>query len=99
LSSKGYNGSGAKTANNSDNSAIEVGLDILIYPNPTDGLINVYAPEGARLSLIDLNGRILQEKEQGATETQFDLSEFAQGVYLVEVRTGDGVHRQRVIKK
>ena len=69
-----------------------------IYPNPTSGTLYVQAPEGSTLTLIDMNGRTIAQQKVNATEEVVDLSELAQGVYLLEVNSGGQLYRERVVK-
>ena len=63
-----------------------------VYPNPTEGLINVFLPdlrEKVRLSLVSLNGSLIYNKEVKADNngvfTQIDLSNMAKGVYFLRM--------------
>jgi hypothetical protein len=51
---------------------------------------------------MDVTGRIIFEKEyntQSLLYTSFDLSNQAQGVYMVEVREGNNVSVQKIVKQ
>ncbi len=73
-----------------------------IYPNPTMGVMNVTLPnanEGAvfQLQLTNVSGQVLVQKT--VTEnTQIDLSDFAEGVYFLNLQNGEEVFTQRIIK-
>lgn len=55
---------------------------ITIYPNPTRGVVNVMnKTEDGLISLFDNAGRLLKQ----TAESKFDISEFADGTYLVKV--------------
>ncbi len=68
-------------------------LDMHIYPNPTDGIFNVqiHSTSDAEIKIVlsDIQGRVISVREDyvvnGVTEAQFDLSDFANGVYIVKV--------------
>ncbi|MFT5779132.1 MAG: hypothetical protein ACI837_002089 [Crocinitomicaceae bacterium] len=62
--------------------------ELLIYPNPTyDVVIFEFANEQKqrRYLLQDNNGRLIEEGTFNGTEGQIDLSEYAAGIYLVEL--------------
>lgn len=50
------------------------------------------------LTLYNLNGQHLFQQQTSETNPTMDVSQLPQGVYLLEVRNKDGVHRQRVVK-
>jgi hypothetical protein len=72
--------------------------ELLIYPNPTSGLVNV-APKfkkGGDLQLIvlDLSGKLIFKKkvtlDQGSELQQFDMSTVANGNYILNVQYEGG---------
>jgi hypothetical protein len=77
------------------------------YPNPTTGAltVNVANVAGAKVSvrIVDLVGKLVAEDTNegttGAYNKIFNLSELAQGTYLVEVRNGAAVYQQKVVKQ
>jgi hypothetical protein len=76
--------------------AIGVGLDLRVYPNPSDGRFNITfnAPvaEKVNLTIMDLTGRKAFESDfeavVGDNEIPVDLSGVGSGVYLVKFRQG-----------
>ncbi len=73
----------------------EVDLQISVYPNPSNGFLNVEHNESARILLHDLLGReLLHESSQGGTA--LDLSALASGVYLLQVQTALGTWKQKI---
>ncbi len=81
--------------------------ELLIYPNPTRGQVNV-APHftsggDLQLTLLDLSGKvILTQKarlDQGSEQQQFDMSTLANGSYLLNVSfSGDGSKQSNTYK-
>lgn len=78
--------------------------DIFVFPNPASGSINVALPgnlyEQAELLLIcDMNGKVLVKKENDLKYLNtFDVSNWAQGVYIVYMRSGKNKARTRFVK-
>jgi len=66
-----------------------------VYPNPASGTLNVVLPaasrDGATWLLHDLSGRLLGTgiMAQGITNATLDMGRFADGSYLLQVRTGN----------
>jgi hypothetical protein len=89
------------------NSQAEIGevgnkLDLIIYPNPTDGTITLYSEKLEKLSfnVLDLYGNMILSKQEFSQTTNLDLTEYSSGIYLViiENEAGDRVVK-RVVKK
>ena len=73
---------------------------IRLWPNPTNGTINISNSDGSPLQHIEvidaLGGIALSESPNGvAANHQLDVSKLAAGAYLVGIRTGAG----RVVKR
>ncbi|MFK7810095.1 MAG: lamin tail domain-containing protein [Saprospiraceae bacterium] len=74
--------------------------DLNIYPNPTNGLINI---EGnfseMELHVIDLLGRTVQHftKDGMAAVWSIELGDLADGVYFLRVETETGFWMERVV--
>ena len=74
--------------------------DIVVYPNPTSTLVNVYA-QGALINnvkVFDGSGRLVIEYNETSEKMAIDLSQTARGVYHLEIAFGDKVYRSRVVK-
>ena len=69
---------------------------VLVYPNPTNGALNVAwnanASEVGTLILSDISGRELLNKtlniRQGSGSEQVDLSGYSNGIYFLSLRSG-----------
>ncbi len=78
---------------------------IEVYPNPTDGALNVdltsYTGRAVRLEVYSLEGKLLKFKEIDEVQTtleNLDLSQYANGMYFIKVSdaTRDGISRERL---
>jgi hypothetical protein len=73
----------------SSNSIFENPIEsgILIYPNPTDGLLHIEALSNsiANISIYDSFGRIIKERTVKDSNTNHDLTELSPGVYFIRV--------------
>lgn len=70
-------------------------IGVKIYPNPTVSFVTVDAEEGFSYVLTDINGKLLR-KEENAASYLLDLSEYPEGVYLLN--TSDGA-THKIVKK
>jgi hypothetical protein len=71
---------------------------IAIYPNPTDNILYVQAPENSFLMLVDINGKTLTQLTTESVETSIDMSSYAQGVYMLQIQTGEAVKTRRIVR-
>lgn len=77
---------------------------ISVFPNPTHqfAVITFYEiPEKNTYKIYDLSGKIIESKKIKSTETKIDLTQFAQGTYLLTIiRTnGDPIQTFKIIKQ
>ena len=73
--------------------------DPAVYPNPSQHVIEVATNDGsvvAGLKVLDLNGKILLEKQDS---NQLDLSALTRGEYIVEFKTNAGSLVRKKITK
>ena len=75
--------------------------DLVIYPNPTNNLINIRQEKASSITIqvLDITGKVLVTKSSTNQLTTIDLSEFTNGIYLVKVSSDDGVRVEKVIKE
>ncbi len=73
--------------------------DVNIYPNPTNGLLNIDGTGPMHISVSNLLGQNLLEKTSDGNST-LDLSNLESGMYLIRIQTESGVIVQKVnVKK
>ena len=66
-----------------------------IYPNPTNGLLNIEGQGTMHISISNLLGqKVLELNAEG--NSSIDLSGYGQGIYLVRIVTENGVTLQKV---
>ena len=75
-----------------------------IYPNPTNGEINVsfFNNIESNLEIINLLGKIIYRKninEYGKQIVTIDLSEFSNGIYILELKNEKGIINEKIILK
>ncbi|HET8573503.1 MAG TPA: M4 family metallopeptidase [Edaphocola sp.] len=62
-----------------------------IYPNPAQSTVRVLITEDchdARLSIMDMSGRVLKSRNVNGQYADIDISDMADGVYQVRLQTG-----------
>jgi hypothetical protein len=71
--------------------------EVTLYPNPTNGIIQIVGIENGVYTVLDLDGRSV---EQGylAVNGQIDLSQHPSGVYFIQLMDTDDISTVKVIK-
>ncbi|WP_318640789.1 T9SS type A sorting domain-containing protein [Flavobacterium ardleyense] len=71
---------------------------VSVYPNPTSGLVQVNLPSSVEIisvTVSDISGKQMNASISGNT---IDMSNFANGVYMVNVNTNEGNLVRKVVK-
>lgn len=72
-----------------------------IYPNPTTSLLNIQGNTMIdKVSLIDINGRVLKEFHFNTPTllAQLDLTDLAKGIYFLKIKSNQGNTSRKIIK-
>lgn len=72
-------------------------IEVAVYPNPTDGDLNVRAEGRFDLNVYSVSGTLVLAQEGLDSEARIDLSGLSKGVYLVEVKTAEGSAMNKVV--
>lgn len=72
--------------------------ELLIFPNPTDGEVNIFLTGEYSLSILDARGRLVLTTSE-SDNSSIDLSKFESGVYFVQVQKGDEMVMRRIVLK
>jgi len=67
-----------------------------IYPNPGNRLITIEAAGMSSITLNDLSGKVMLEKETNNEKVLLDVSSIAPGIYIAVVNTQYGMVDQKV---
>jgi hypothetical protein len=76
-----------------------------LYPNPADEMATLLAPtnqstsEGYSYRFMDMTGRILLDSKIAGATQQIDISKFASGMYLLNVRDANSIVKSIKITK
>jgi len=72
---------------------------IYIYPNPATNNLIIESPQQAIINIINIQGQIIRTLAITGSKTNVDVSTLLSGVYIVEVRTGNGVDVRKFVKE
>jgi Secretion system C-terminal sorting domain/Leucine Rich repeats (2 copies) len=74
----------------------ETGMEVNVFPNPTDGRMVVQSNQVlGKIQIFDSIGRLVQTSETQEMEVEFDISMYANGLYIIKV----GDKRFKILKQ
>jgi hypothetical protein len=74
--------------------------DVIIYPNPTNNLVNLNSFETiSRIQVIDLTGKVIINSIPNNNKTTIDLTEFPNGIYLLNITVNCQQLHKKIIKE
>ena len=76
-------------------------MHIKVFPNPTTGMVNIQYLDNKNLSLeiLDLTGRHIYSTKIKNKNTEVNLSNYADGIYLFKFYSEDEVYYMKLIKE
>ncbi|MEY3441765.1 MAG: putative signal peptide protein [Bacteroidota bacterium] len=74
---------------------------INVYPNPSRGVFNVEIPnvDNAEITIVTLTGMQVYSTTASQSLTKIDLSDLAAGMYMVRVKTAEGLAVKKITKE
>lgn len=76
----------------------EVGeLMVSIYPNPSNGIVNIAGSDNMEVSVFNCQGQIVVNQVMSDKLTQIDLSGLTKGIYFLRLTNSDGVVVKKVV--
>ncbi len=75
--------------------------NLSIYPNPTNGIVHLdlVGKRIQNLKIVDVTGKIIAENNRVNPTETIDLSNFANGLYLIILQTENGTQPFKLIKE
>ena len=73
-------------------------MEVTVYPNPTRNTVTIEAEGIERLRLTNMMGQVLEMREYGRQDSVvLNLGGYTPSVYLLEIKTINGVAKKRLI--
>ncbi len=69
---------------------------ISVYPNPTEGVVNMYSTKPVNVEVFNIAGKLLIRKENVYA---VDLGDYADGIYLLRISGEFGTSTRRIVKR
>ena len=73
--------------------------EINIFPNPCVDFINIENIENTKISLTDISGKILFEKNNCSQREQINLIDFNSGIYILNIISDDYSISKKIFKQ
>lgn len=73
-----------------DNVSEALAANVAMYPNPTSGMVTIKAESMRQLRVANMMGQTLMTQTIDNDEVVLDMSSFENGMYLVNIITGNG---------
>ena len=81
------------------NSDISADKLVIVYPTKTSDIITILIPKGGKsIEIFDLTGKSILKTAAKSFQT-IDVSNLAKGVYIVNVKTENGIVSNKIIKE
>ena len=74
----------------------EYGISAKIYPNPTNGIVNIEAEGLQRLTVMNTIGQVLYNRKVRDDNAQINMTQFGVGTYLIRISTDSGTTVRRI---
>lgn len=73
-------------------------VEAKVYPNPSQGTIIVEADDMERIRVVDMLGQVVADREYDhANHVTLDLNDIPSSIYLIEIKTVEGINKQRIV--
>jgi len=76
---------------------IETADQLNIYPNPSNGIINLDVENATEVVVFDKSGRLLRKEKINDGTNILDLSTLAVGIYFVKIKMKDRIQIQKIV--
>ncbi len=69
---------------------------LMIYPNPTNGNLNINVEAMRRITIVNALGQIVYDQNVDSDNEVIDMAQYQTGVYMVRIVTDNGVAVKRI---
>jgi hypothetical protein len=81
-------------------SSTEINDGLTIYPNPSAGIFTLTLPypnAGARITIFNTVGEVIEEKISQAQTVQIDLAGYPDGIYFIRMMDGEVMRSEKIV--
>ena len=79
---------------------VEAAQSFKVYPNPASDLVSIKGTNGSlfnRVQAFDITGRVVYASDASGSSLSIDVSNWNNGIYLVQIATDSGVQVKRIV--
>ncbi|MEQ3662892.1 MAG: T9SS type A sorting domain-containing protein, partial [Flavobacterium sp.] len=71
-----------------------------VYPNPVNDILTIVneLSSNSKLTIVDINGRIVKQVSSSTSLTSINVSDLNSGIYFVNIETEEGKSTKKIIK-
>jgi len=62
---------------------------VSVFPNPSNGIFNIRADKEYTVSVININGKVIESFTTGTSRSELDLRRYGRGIYMLHFRSDD----------
>jgi hypothetical protein len=73
--------------------------EVLIYPNPVNDIVQIECPQNTNIEIINTQGQIIKKLITTNSNTTIDLTKLSGGVYIMKIKTINGIIVKKLIKE
>lgn len=91
-----------KNGGESDKASIAQANELVVFPNPTNGVTEVLIPKkmiNGQLIVVDATGRVVAQRNITSTNESVDLSEMTAGIYFLKCVSSNAALSIRIAKE
>ncbi len=75
------------------------GNNIILYPNPSTGIFNVVLERDFKVSVMNIQGVVIEKLDVNNQTKSIDLSKHPQGLYILHFEDKESIYTKKVIVK
>lgn len=73
--------------------------DVKVWPNPATDELTIETPDFATIQISDIRGQIIRISNETSLRTIVDLKGLAEGIYIISVKTQNGLVVRKIVKQ
>ncbi len=74
-------------------------LDVVIYPNPANSIINIEGSNIEKIEIANIQGQVIRNISLLNKNSIIDISELANGVYTLKIQTKNALVMKKILKQ
>jgi hypothetical protein len=71
--------------------------NVLVYPNPSRGMVSIEGQNIKSVSIMDLSGKTVYKKTVAGNKTRLDVSNLPKSVYFIRIEAEKEVRVKKLI--